>query len=61
MRLRVMMATTMDTRMQPQELLSNILIMFEIGGKLVGGFDTHTAPSSPTAIVYSINSRKPYK
>ena len=61
MTLSVMMATTMDTRMQPQDMVSNIPMMFKIGGKLVGGFDTHTAPSSPTAIVYSINSRKPYK
>ena len=54
MTLSVMTATTMDIRMQPQDMVSNIPMMFKIVGKLVGGFDTHTAPSSPTAIVFRV-------
>ena len=44
----------METKMQVHEYVSNIRVIFLIGGRAFGGLDTQTAPSSSTGIVYSI-------
>ena len=51
---RVMVARIIETKMHVHEYVSNIRVIFLMGGRAFGGLDTQTAPSSSTGIVYSI-------